>query len=221
MPTRRKIVRATIADDGADVAYAVFGPADDTGKQTVADTLTFDVASIPIDRLHWFCLYGLSQVVSNQYNKLPDDATPATVRQTIAATLDAVRENTWTPGRSFAERDPTDLELAMAEAMGRDVREVMDHVENDVQRDDAGNPKLDKRGRMMRVFTQRTLDSIAEDPAVKPIYARIVAERAKRLQAEAKKGGGTSKLSGLFGPAPAPATAAPEPDATVEPVAAQ
>lgn len=88
----------------------------------------------------------------------------------------------------------------------------MEHVADDIQREPDGSPKLDKRGRTMRVFTQRVLASIAEDPAVKPVYARLVAERAKRLGAEAKSTkGGESKLAGLFGqptPAPEPEAAA-------------
>lgn len=215
MATRRRIVSAKISEDGTSVNYAIHGPADADGKFPVVDNVPFTVDHIPTDRLAWFALYGVSQVVSNAYNKLDDDVTPDEVRASVSDVLADIHAGTWAPGRAgFAEREPTDLELAMAEVMGRDVSDIMDHVDNDVQMDEHGQPKLDKRGRQMRVFTKRMLDNIANDPAVKPVYARIVAERAKRLAAEAKADrGGQSKLGSLFGnvaaaePQPEPATA--------------
>lgn len=200
MATRRKIVTARIAEDNSAIEFDIHGPLDAaTGKFPVVDGLTFNAASLPASREVWFALYGLSQIVANRYNRLDDDATPADVRAAVAEILDAVRADTWQPGRSFTERDPTDLELAIAEALGRDIREVMDDIENKVQTNEDGTPKLDKRGRQMRVFTQRMLDAIAADAKVKPILARLTAERAKRLQAEAKAGGGTDMLSSMFG----------------------
>lgn len=199
--TRRRIVSAKIAETGDTVTYNIHGPADTDGKFPVVDAVEFSAASIPSDKLYWFALYGVSQVVSNAYNKLDDDVTPDDTRASVVNVLDEIEAGTWAPGRAgFAEREPTDLELAMAEVMGREVSDIMDHVDNDVQLDVDGSPKLDARGRKMRVFTKRMLDNIANDPAVKPVYARIVAERAKRLAAEAKSSkGGQSKLSGLFG----------------------
>lgn len=201
MATRRRIVSAKIAETGDTVTYNIHGPADADGKFPVVDTVSFAVGNIPADKRDWFTLYGVSQVVSNSYNKLDDDVTPDDVRKSVCDVLDEIEAGTWAPGRAgFAEREPTDLELAMAEVMGREVSDIMDHVDNDVQTNEDGSPKLDARGRKMRVFTKRMLDNIANDPAVKPVYARIVAERAKRLAAEAKSSkGGQSKLSGLFG----------------------
>lgn len=220
MATRRRIVSAKIAEDAQSVAYNIHGPADADGKFPVIDTVSFSVDHIPADRLSWFALYGVSQVVSNAYNKLDDDVTPDDVRASVNAVLADIHAGTWAPGRTgFAEREPTDLELAMAEVMGRDVSEIMDHVDNDVQKNDDGTPKLDARGRQMRVFTKRMLDNIANDPAVKPVYARIVAERAKRLAAEAKsERGGQSRLGSLFG---TPTVAEPTPADTTTAAAAQ
>ena len=203
---RLRKVSASISDDGASVEYRIFGPAASDGKQPIADTTAFHADQLPQDRFNWFALYGLSQVVANAYNRPTVGDAPAEVLAVVNAVLADVASGEWSPGRqSFAEREPTDLELAMAEVMGRDIADVMEHVDEDIQRDDTGAPKLDKRGRTMRVFTKRMLDSIADDPAVKPVYARIVAERAKRLTAEAKAGKtGVSKLGGLFAPAAAP-----------------
>lgn len=198
MATRRKIVTARIAEDNSAVEFDIHGPADADGKFPVVDTLTFNATSLPEGREVWFALYGLSQVVSTRYNRLDDDATPADVRAAVAEILDAVRDNTWTPGRSFAERDPTDLELAIAEATGQPVADVMTQIADKVQVNEDGTPKLDARGRKMRVFTQRQLDLIAQDAQIKPILARLVAERAKRLQADARKGGGTNLLGSMF-----------------------
>jgi hypothetical protein len=207
---RLRKVSASISDDGTSVEYKIFGPASEDGKQSVADTTAFQASQLPQDRYAWFALYGLSQVVANAYNRPSVGDTPAEVLAVVNAVLADVASGEWSPGRqSFAERDPTDLELAMAEVMGRTVEDIMEHVDEDLQKNDDGTLKLDKRGRSMRVFTKRMLDSIADDPAVKPVYARIVAERAKRLTAEAKAGKtGASKLGGLFA---APTAAASEP----------
>jgi len=211
---RLRKVSAKIADDGSAVEYYIYGPAGEDGKQSVVTTTRLDAALVPTDRLQWFALHGVSQIVANAYNRPTVSDDPAEVLKIVNAVLADIASGEWSPGRhSFAEREPTDLELAMAEVMGRDVADVMKHVEEDVQLDDNGAPKLDKKGRQMRVFTKRMLETIAEDPAVKPVYARIVAERAKRLQAEAKAGkGGESKLGSLFG-SPQPVEPQPEPAA--------
>jgi hypothetical protein len=209
---RLRKVSARIADDGSSVEYAIFGPASEDGKQPVADTTAFHADQLPQDRFNWFALYGLSQVVANAYNRPSVGDTPTEVLAVVNAVLADVASGEWSPGRqSFAERDPTDLELALAEVMGQSVDDVMKHVDEDLQTNDDGSPKLDKRGRTMRVFTKRMLDDLADDPAVKPVYARIVAERAKRLSAEAKAGkSGVSKLGGLFAPAQSSEPAAAE-----------
>lgn len=203
MATRRKIVTAKIAEDNSTVSFDIHGPADDAGKFPVVDTLDFAATSLPEGREVWFALYGLSQIVSNRYNRMDDDATPGDVRLAVLEVLDAVRDGSWTPGRSFVERDPTDLEMAIAEATGQPVADVMDRVENTFELAADGTPKLDKKGRRARVFNKRMLDSLAQDAKIKPILARLVAERAKRLSAEAKRGGGTDLLGSMFTNAPA------------------
>ncbi len=204
---RLRKVSASISDDGSSVEYRVFGPADDTGKQPVADTTAFRADQLPSDRYAWFALYGLSQVVANAYNRPSVGDTPAEVLAVVNSVLADVASGEWSPGRSggFTEREPTDLELAMAEVMGRSVDDIIAHINDDIERNADGSPKLDARGRTKRVFTKTLLAEIANDPAIKPVYARLVTERAKRLGAEAKSAkGGESKLAGLFGtPAPA------------------
>lgn len=220
---RRRVVTADIADDGSDLELNIHGPKDDAGKYPVVDGLTFNATSIPQERVNWFALYGIQQILSNRWNRLDEDATPADVRSALAEIIDAIADNTWTPGRTFAEREPTDLELAVAEATGLPVSQIMDDFENKVQLDEHGEPKLDKRGRKMRVFTQRMQDALANDAKIKPILARIVAERAKRLQAEAKRGGGSDLLGSMFGtPVVASADSSDDEDAdTPQGVAAQ
>ena len=200
MATRRKLVRSKIAPDGSAVTFDIFGPADSNGDQSVVSTLSFNVADIPADRLSWFAAYGYAQIGSNRYNKLSDeDATPDRVRRELDDLGTTVSNGTWTPGRVLADREPSDLELAIAEATGTPIADLLDRIENEVHLDEHGNPKRDKAGRVSKVFTKSVLTSLAEDPAVKPIYARLVAERAKRLSAEAKRGGTAgSALSGLF-----------------------
>ena len=195
---RKRIVFNTIADDGADITFDILGPPNADGKQEVVDTVTYAFASVPANRAQWFALHGIAAVVSNRYRALDDDATPADVRASIEGTLSTITAGTWEPGRTFAERAPTDLELAIAEATNTPIADLLNRIENEVQLNADGTPKLDARGRKMRVFTQRVLDGLKDDPAVRPIYARLLAERAKRESAAAKAGGGTSKLSGLF-----------------------
>lgn len=204
MATRRKIVTARIADDNSAVEFDIHGPVDANGKFPVVDSLVFNATSLPQDRELWFALYGLSQIVSNRYNRMDDDATPDDVRAAVAEVLNAVRDGSWTPGRSFAEREPTDLELAIAEATGQPVREVIEQIETKLVLNDDGTPKLDKRGRTARVFNGRMLEALSQDAKIKPILARLVAERAKRLSAEAKRGGGTDLLGSMFAGAPNP-----------------
>jgi hypothetical protein len=211
MASRRRIVSAKIAEDAADLTFDIFGPAGEDGKQPVADTMTYNRTSIPDSLGPYLQMYGLAQIVSNRYNRLDEDATPADVRAAVSEVLDAVTAGTWTPGRVMGEREPTDLELAIAEATGTPISDLLDRIENEVQLDANGQPKLDGRGRKMRVFTQRVLDGLKDDPAVRPIYARLVAERAKRLQAAAKNKGGVSSLGKLFA-APS-GEVSPEPEA--------
>lgn len=198
MATRRKIVTAQVSEDLSAVAFAIHGPVDAAGKFPVVDVLTFLATDLPEGREVWFALYGLSQVVSNRYNRMDDDATPSDVRLAVLEVLDAVRDGSWTPGRSFAERDPTDLELAIAEATNQPIADVMDRIENTFEKNEDGTLALDKKGRRSRVFNKLMLNNLEQDAKIKPILARLVAERAKRLATEAKRGGGSDLLGSMF-----------------------
>ncbi len=210
--TRLRKVSASIASDGAEVTYSVFGPADATGKQPVVSTTALRADQIPPARLTWFALHGVSQVVANSYNRPSVSDDPAEVLAIVNTVLADIVSGVWSPGsRAPTEREPTDLELAMAEVMGRSVEDIIEHINDDIERNADGSPKLDARGRTKRVFTKTLLAEIANDPAIKPVYARLVTERAKRLGAEAKSAkGGESKLAGLFGPAAPAAEPVPE-----------
>lgn len=198
-PKRRKIVTADIADDGADMVLSLHGPVDSDGKFPVVDSLTFNETSIHSDLVRWFAMNGVKDILSNIWNRPDEDATPQSIRASLQKVLDAITDGSWEPGRSFVERDPTDLELAIAEATGQSVSAVIDRIENEYERDEHGELKLDKAGRKSRVFNKRMLDALANDVKIKPILARLTEERAKRLKAEAKSGGGRDLLGSIFG----------------------
>lgn len=200
--TRRKVVTSRIAEDGSAVSYDIHGPLDPaTGKYPVVDTINYPATAVPENRQVWFMLHGISQVLASRYNRLDDNATPGDVKLALLEVLDAISDGSWSPGRSFAEREPTDLECAIAEATGQSVSDIIDQIENTFEKNEDGTIKItrtkDGKERRHRVFNQRMLDALAEDAKIKPILARLTAERAKRLQAEAKKGG-TDLLDTMF-----------------------
>lgn len=212
MATRRKVVTARIADDLSAVEYDIHGPLNaETGKFPVVDTVRLPASAVPEDRQVWFMLYGVSQVLATRYNRLDEDATPGDVKIAVLEVLDAIADGTWAPGRSFAEREPTDLELAIAEATNTPVADIIDRIENTYEKNGDGTDKLDKAGRKSRVFNKRMLDALAQDAKIKPILARLVAERAKRLAADSKKPG-TDLLGSLFAPTPPASPREPVPE---------
>lgn len=178
------------------------------GKQAVAA-----VQQVPFDDIHetlrpTLALIGFNSVWANRYNRL-DDPTPAAVLESLKPLYEAIHDGSWTPGRVFDERDPTDAELAIAEATGKSVSDIMDMFENTYEMNPDGSPKVDKAGRRSKVWTAKVIEQACNDPRVKPIYARLVNERAKRLSAEAKKGGAENTLlGGLFSQSAEPAPVA-------------
>jgi len=181
---------------------------DANGKQTVAAVQQVLFEDIHPDLRAPLALVGFNSVWANRYNRL-DDPSPEAVLESLKPLYEAIHDGSWSPGRVFDERDPTDAELAIAEFTGRSVSDIMDAFENTYEKNADGTDKTDKRGHRSKVWTAKVIAEAVNDPRVKPIYARLVAERAKRLSAEAKKGGTeNSLLSGLFAQAPPVADAA-------------
>jgi hypothetical protein len=205
--TRRRTVSTTLAEDGQSAAFAIYTRPAADGTQHIAETVTFPVADVHADLLSTFALMGFATAWSNRFQRL-DNPHASDVRRSFDEFVAIVKDGTWQPGRAIGEGEPTDLELAIAEATGQPVHVIQKRIEEDVVRTPDGQPVLDARGRHKRIFTKAYLEAIANDPKVKPIYARIVAERARRLAAEAKADKrDTSTVVDLFG-SPAPQAAA-------------
>jgi hypothetical protein len=204
--TRTKRLRVVALDriENGVAHFNVFSrDLDAEGKQPIAAVQEVPYTDIHETLRETMALLGFASVWSNRYGRL-DAPSPAEVLESLKPLYEAIHDGTWTPGRAFEERDPTDIELAVAEATSKPVADIMEMFENTFSKNIDGTFVLDKRGHKSRVYTKRVLDQFAEDPRIKPILARIVSERAKRLSADAKRGGTeNSALNSLFA-APTP-----------------
>lgn len=202
MSTRRKTVSATINEDNTAVTFKLYTRPDDAGNQSVAETVSVTLDDIAPRYRDYFILLGFNTLFSNRYNRLdnPDATDTCKCFDDFAS---AVRDGTWEPGtRAVGDSEPDDIVVAIAEATGQPVHVIQDRIDNELQKNPDGTPRVDKRGRNMRVFNAAMLAKIADDPKVKPILARLSAERAKRLTAEAKAqaaSGAQSSMLDTFG----------------------
>lgn len=207
MSTRRKTVSATINEDNNAVAFKIYTRPDDAGNQSVAETVNVSLADISKRYHNYFTLLGFNTLFSNRYNRL-DNPDAAEVRKCYDEFATAIFNGTWEPGtRAVGDSEPDDIVVAIAEATGQPVHVIQDRIDNELQKNEDGTPRVDKRGRNMRVFNAAMLAKIADDPKVKPILARLSAERAKRLSAEAKAqaaSGVQSSMLDTFGTGHAP-----------------
>lgn len=204
--SRRKIVTTEIDEDTGIATLTFWSAPDSDGTQVTEGTATVDPDKFHSSLAGQLMLMGFQSVFGNQYNRL-DDPEPAAVRDILDKLLPTMLDGTWTPGRRFAEAEPTLLELAIAEATGQPVHLVQKRIDEEVWRVGpadksapfgTGEPKRDKRGRVARVFTKRYLDNLANDPRVRPILARLTAEHAKRLGAK-RSDDAPSTIGDLFG----------------------
>lgn len=209
---RRKTVSVSFDDDG-NARIALYTTPDDAGKQTVAETLTLAPSSIHASLVAPFALRGVADTLRNIINRL-DNPSPDQSRAEYDRFIATVTNGTWQPGRTLEASEPDDIAYALAEVTGVPVDTIVAKLEEmleEPKRDAAGNVMYDKRTppRVIHVWTRSKLyaEMEASDPRVKTALSKIIAERARRLAAEARgaKASGTS-LSDLFG---APAAAQP------------
>ena len=208
---RRKTVRVAPEDDYSAVTLTLYDrPAD--GEQRVHATVAFDISTIPPALVPAFLTRGFTETFANIYNRL-DDPSGEDLVECYTRFAASVKDGTFTPGRSY-ESEPTDLELAIAEATGQPVHLVQQTIEDTLARPklsaDGVTPLRDKAGRIVHQYRRAdVLKSLSTDPAVQPILARLTAERARRMASDAKKAHGQpSALTSIFGSATPAAVAA-------------
>ena len=199
--TEKKLRRASVNLETGTVE--VYGERDGSGKQAVVAVVSLKIDELPPEMLRKAAAQGIYDIAGNGFYR-KDGITPAEVQSIVERTVASFIAGTWTPGRTFTS-EPDDIVVALAEVTGVPVH-VMEHdIETRLVRDEHGEPVKDRRGRNKRVFTQAALDALADDPAVKPIMAKLARERADKLAREAKahKGGTTSvhdKFAHLLAP---------------------
>lgn len=204
MADKRKLTRIRLTGIADGIAsFNIYSPHFDAeGKQTVDRQKTFNYAALHDSLIPTLALQGVASALSNRHNRL-DEWTPAIISDVFDKLVAELSDGTWTPGRTWDEREPTDLELAVAEATGQDIAAVMRDFDERIVLNADGTPKLDKRGHKSRVFTKTMQDNLAKDPAIRPILARLADERAKRLRAEAKSASDAPSTLGSLFAAPA------------------
>ena len=208
---RRKTVRVAPEEDYSAVTLTLYDrPVD--GEQKVYSTVSFDLATIHPSLIASQLCRGFTETFANIYNRL-EDPTGEELLDCYTKYAASIKDGTFSPGRSY-ESEPTDLELAIAEATGQPVHLVQQTIEDTLARPklsaDGVTPLRDKAGRIVHQYRRTdVLKSLSTDPAVQPILARLTAERARRMAADAKKAHGQpSALTSIFGPATQPAAAA-------------
>lgn len=204
MPKKVRRSSLDLSDDRQTLSISVFNPPEDDAEDGAPQTV-FEKVGVAFDAINpalvsTFALLGLAEAFRNRTNGL-DAPLGADLRKQLDDLLAEVKSGDFKPGRSLAEREPTDIELALAEATGQPIHLIQKDVEERLVRDAEGNPKRDARNRTQRVFTKRALDALASDPRIKPIMARLARERADRLARDMrgkKADDSTSKLGAMF-----------------------
>jgi hypothetical protein len=197
--TKRKIARTKIEDGAAE--FMLYGAPNDDGEQTIDRTLAFDPNDINPAIVNSVLAMGFAAAFQNQYQKLRDsDVDPDATADLFNKLLAAMKDGSWSPGRSFDEGEPDDIVLALAEATGRPVHVIAEEIETRMVKDNDGNLVRDKRGRTRRFFNAKMLENLGRDPKVAPIMARLAKERAERMNKDARGNkSSASKLGSLFG----------------------
>lgn len=198
---RRRTVATTYSDDNT-VSLTFYSRPDDMGAQAAADTAQFAAADIHESLQVRLMLIGVNSIFANAYNKL-DNPDAADVRKVYDDFIRTMKDGSWQPGRQF-ESEPSDLELALAEATAKPLHVVQNWIEEQlalVQKNPDGSIVKDKGGRIVKVHRKSVFEAkIAADPRVKPILARLMRERAAKLAAEARsdKSAPADNFGGLF-----------------------
>jgi hypothetical protein len=198
MTTRTKIASQSI--EGSVLTLSHYGEADESGKQHVAGTVTYDLAMphLELSMVQTLAAVGLGTVIASRYNRanITDPDVPA-----IATSVwEAVCNGTWSPGRKESEAEASDLETALAEVTGTPVHVIQQHFAEDMQKDTAGNLIRTKNGKTLRLFNKSYQARLAADPEVAVVLARMEREKAQARIAAAKRAGASAGLvKGLFG----------------------
>lgn len=184
MATRTKIVSANFDDH----TLRVWDAPNADGDQQVHSLYSPETGKFPEDIQATLRFIGFQSVASNFYTRL-DNASPENVRAVLDKVAASMADGTWEPGRQFAASEPTDIELAIAEAKNLPVHVVQEDIETRMKLGTDGQPERDQRGRTKRVFTKKVLDAIAKDPKIAPILARIAQERARAVRKDGQDTG--------------------------------
>lgn len=200
---RRKTVSVSFTDDGnANLSFHT--APDDAGNQSVAEVVALTPEQIHDGLFSAFALRGVINTFSNIYNRI-ENPSASDLRREYDKFIATVADGTWTPGRTMADSEPDDLMLALAEVTGQPVHLIQNKLEDmlaEVVKNPDGTDKADKAGRKVHVHSKRKLYAALEasDPRVKSALSKIVAERAKRLAADAKTAKATGpSLADMFG----------------------
>jgi hypothetical protein len=197
--------------DGSKNTFSIYGePHPETDLQSIVDTITLDVCDYPADTMLTLAAVGVGRVCEGRWNR--KDANNAST--IIRAVHEEMKAGTWTPGRVFEEREPDDLTLALAEVQKVPVHLVQQEMDTRMKYievstgkfvsgtpDEAAGHRLykDAKGRPHKYFDKALKDELTTHPAVAPVLARLIRERAARMTAAARTAKSGPDLSGLFG----------------------
>lgn len=207
---RRKTLTVAFSDNG-DALLSFYTAPDATGAtgaQGVAEVVTLPAAAIHDSLIEPFALRGVADAIRNVINRL-DNPSASDARTAYSTFIATVADGSWTPGRTLEAAEPDDLMHALAEVTGQPVHVIQTKLEDmlaEVAKNPDGSDKHDKAGRVVHVHSKKKLWTALEnsDPRVKTALSKIVAERARRMAADAK----SAKSTGLLDMFAAPTAAA-------------
>lgn len=189
MPDEKQTKTRRATTDLEAGTVTVYGPPGDDGKPVVFKVISLGDPSTWNDKTrNMAAWYGAAYIAQNSYNR-HDNPTPEQVVETVEKTLAALADGTWTPGRTFGFGEQPDIVHALAEYYKVPLHVMAEDIENRIVRGEDGEPVKDAKNRNKRVFTKAVLEHLAQEPAIRPIMARLAKERADRLAKEAREAG--------------------------------
>jgi hypothetical protein len=203
-PSKRTRKITAGLNDAGHGTFAIHTRPDEVGKQGIAEVVTLDPAYINADLIPTLALRGVADVLAVRIQRL-DNPDASTIRATYDTLIEELHAGTWTPGRSFDAGEPDDMVTVLAEVYTQPVhviQKIIDDKLAECKLAPDGTPFKDKAGRVVHLYSKAKLyASFEAEPRVKAGLARILAERAKTMAADARKGGGTASTAGaaLFG----------------------
>ncbi len=193
---RRKTVSTSFNNDGT-ASVSLYTAPDASGAQGIAETLSFDEKAISDKLFSSFAVRGVLATFANIYNRI-ENPSATQLHDCWTAFASQVADGSFEFGRHY-ESEPDDLVLAVAEVTQQPVHVVQQQIDNllaEPAKLPDGSDRRDKAGRIVHVWGKAKLYKAIEDgtPGVKAAVAKLIAERARRLAAEAKSG----KLTGAI-----------------------